>query len=147
MQAKADGTDTSGLAELLGKCHRKPTSNASDSANYPAGTSVFSFTVLYVPVWVQEKQFLMHPGIQLIVNQTVKLHFTGTGPACTKTLSKEVVQGETKPRERSGSTATWGAECKITLFSYFFYHSLLLHKSQESSQVQWLKFFSLSPVH
>lgn len=73
---KVAGTDSSGLAELLGKCHHKPTSNASDLANYTAGTNMFPFTVLCVPAWVQEKQFLTHSGIQLIVQQTVKLHFT-----------------------------------------------------------------------
>lgn len=101
---KADGTDTSGLATLLGKCHHKPTTNASDSANYSAGTNVFPFALLYVPVWVQEKQFLMHPGIQLIAKQTVKLHFTATGPGCTKPLSKEVVQGETVSPEKGQGT-------------------------------------------
>lgn len=104
MQVKADGTDTSGLAELLGKHHHKPTTNASDLANYPAGTNVFPFTVLYLPVWVQEKQFLLHAGIQLIVKQTVKLHFTATGPGCMKPLSKEVVQGETVSPQKGQAT-------------------------------------------
>lgn len=76
MQVKADGTDTSGLAELLGKCHHKLTTNACDLSNYTVGTNMFPFTVLYVTAWVQEKQFLTHPGIQLVVQQTVKLHFT-----------------------------------------------------------------------
>lgn len=101
---KADGTDTSGLSELLGKCHDKCTTNASDSANYPAGTSVFPFTVLCVPMWVQEKQFLMHPGIELIVKQTVKLHFAATGPGCTKPLSKEVLQRKTVRPEKGQAT-------------------------------------------
>lgn len=37
VEVKADGTDTSGLAVLLGKCHYKPTTNASDLSNYSVG--------------------------------------------------------------------------------------------------------------
>lgn len=51
-QGKADETDNTGLAELLGKCHHKPTTNASDLANYTVGTNMFPFTVLCVPAWV-----------------------------------------------------------------------------------------------
>lgn len=36
----------------------------------------------------------MHPEIQLIVKQTVKLYFTATGPDSTKPLSTEMAQGK-----------------------------------------------------
>lgn len=56
------------------------------------------------PVWVQEKQFLKHPGMQMMVKQTVKLHFTATGPGFTKPISKEVVQGEAVSPEKGQAT-------------------------------------------
>lgn len=113
---KAYGTDTSGYPELLGKCHDKRTTNASDSANYPVGTNMFPFTVLYLPVWVQEKQFLMHPGIELIVKQSVKLHFAAKGPGCTKPLSKEVVQGKTvRPEKGQATQQPW---CRLQDYSF-----------------------------
>lgn len=49
----------------------------------------------------------------------MKWHFTGTGPACTKTLSKEVVQGETKP-EKGQATQQPGVQSARLLFSVTF---------------------------
>lgn len=116
VQVEADGPHTSGLAELLGQHHRKPTPNASDSATYPAGSNVFPFALLYVPVWIQEKQFLMHPGIQLMVKQTVKLHFAATGTGCTKPLSMRLVQGGTVNPQKGQATRQPPG---FTLFGYF----------------------------
>lgn len=88
VQVKADGTDTSGLAELRRKCHHTaPALMTSHAANYPAGTIVFP--VMSVP-WVQERQFLLYPGTQLVV----KLHLTTAGAACTNPFNKETVEEE-----------------------------------------------------
>lgn len=117
MQVKADGIDTSGLAQLLGKCHHKPTTNASDLANYAVGTNMFPFTVLCVPAWVQEKQFLTHPGIQLVVQQTVKLHFTARlFPAFKQRGGTR--KRDCEPEERSNNRAALSAEWWITHFVY-----------------------------
>lgn len=132
---KADGTDTSGLAELLGKCHHKPTTNASDLANYTVGTNMFPFTVLCVPAWVQEKQFLTHPGIQLVVQQTVKLHFTARlFPAFKQRGSAG--RRDCEPGERSGSRAALSAEWRITPFANSaatFFSSTKAEKATKSS--------------
>lgn len=128
VQVKAGGNDTRGLAELLGKCHHKPTGNASGSANYPAGTDVFPFTVLYMPC-VGTGEAISNASADCEADCEIAFHRYrarlyqafkqrgGAGRDC-------------KHREGSGSTAARGAEHKIALFGYF-----LTCKSQESNQV------------
>lgn len=78
---------------------------------------MFPFTVLCVTAWVQEKQFLTHPGIQLVVQQTMKLHFTDR-------LFPEFKQKggagkrDCEPAERSGNRAAFSVEWRITPFAY-----------------------------
>lgn len=113
VQVKADGAGISGLAELLGKCHHKPNTDASDLANYTVGTNMFPFTVVCVPVWVQEKQFLSHPGMQLVVQQTVKLLVTARLFPAFKQRGGAGKRG-CEPGERSALSAEW----RIPPFAY-----------------------------
>lgn len=149
VEVKADGTDTSGLAELLGKCHHKPTTNASDLSNYSVGTNMFPFTVLCVTAWVQEKQFLTHPGIQLVVQQTMKLHFTDR-------LFPEFKQKggagkrDCEPAERSGNRAAFSVEWMITPFAYSvttLFSSTKAEKETKSSGLELLPHHLCTSLH